>query len=578
MKFPKTLFILASLGLVVYSNAFANHFVWDDKFLIVQNKYIRSLESLPTLFKTELRVLSGDPSNFYRPLQAVSYLLDYHLWGLFAFGYHLTNFLLHLANALLLYGLGSRFFTKKEMALFVALLFLLHPVQTEAVTYLSGRADPLATFFLLAAFLLWMGGKTFFPLLFFVGSLLSKESALCFPLLLLWAIFCFKNRPAKSTLPFWGIALFYLLLRSGWLNFISVGPPPPEAPFYLRGLTFFRVFSKYLGLLFFPRHLSLERHVPVATSFFEMDVSVTVLALLGFSLMLFLLRKETPSLLFALGWFFLALLPTANIYPIGVQMAEHFLYFPSIGFFLLLGGCLEKGLEKTFLLKSGVFATFCACLILSPLGYRTMVRNLDWKDEITFYEKTLKDAPRNFVILNNLGTAYERMGKLDRALDLFKRAVTLNKRYHKAWNNMGVIHARQGHYVKAISCYRKAIRLKPSVAAYHHHMGEAFVAMGKEEEAIRSFERAAQLDPIYQQPHLALGKLYSRMGWYEEARTELEKALLIDPHFPGVHTDLGEVYFELGFRDLAKEELQEAIRLNPSYERAKEALRRLDTL
>lgn len=138
---------------LVYTNAFGNAFLWDDIHLIVDNPAIKSWERFPSLWVSDL-FPQGVRSYYYRPVQAVTYLVDYQIWGLSPLGYHLTSTLVHGVVALLLYHLASLVLAVPAAALITALLFTIHPIHTEAVTYLSGRSDPLSALFALAS-LIW---------------------------------------------------------------------------------------------------------------------------------------------------------------------------------------------------------------------------------------------------------------------------------------------------------------------------------------------------------------------------------------------------------------------------------------
>jgi len=343
-------------------------------------------------------------------------------------------------------------------------------------------------------------------------------------------------------------------------------------PLGLRLLTFFRAFPNYLGLLFYPKTLTLERQVNTPT-WFSWDAWATLVILMALFVFLIHRREKYKDILFASGWFCIALIPTANVFPIGVQMAEHFLYLPSIGFFLLVGLLVEKSLQRPWAHRTLV-VSLCGSLLL-PLGLRTFLRNTDWKDEITFYTKTLETAPHSFIVYNNLGAAYDKAGLHEKALPLFKRAVELNPNYDKAWNNMGVSYAQRKAYLSAIPIYEKAIRLQPRIAIYHYHLGHSLASLGRYEEAIASFENALTQDAAFLKAHLALGLLYKELQHFQEAEVALENAIRIDPSFPGIHVDLGEVYLKQGKIQLAENAFEEALKRDPHYERAKEALQNL---
>ena len=193
--------LIIILGLIAYANSFSNPFMWDDENLIVTNPYIKNIQLVKNLFTKDL-AFGTQFSNFYRPLQSLSFELDYYLWGLNPFGFHLTNLLLHIACALVIYFLFCLIFpAAKSIGLITALLFLVHPIQTEAVTYISGRADPQASLFMLLSIFFYIKHslKTrpknrpylLASVVCFILALLSKETALILPLLILLFELCF---------------------------------------------------------------------------------------------------------------------------------------------------------------------------------------------------------------------------------------------------------------------------------------------------------------------------------------------------------------------------------------------------
>ena len=182
------LFLILVTAILIYSPSFKNPFIWDDLHLIVNNSDIKSFGNLPSVFKTHLFKTTGY-SNFYRPMQIVSFMFDYALWKLNPFGYHLTNLFFHLLNVMLVYFLVKRIFKNSDIGIIASLIFAVHPINTEAVTYISGRADPISGFFFLSAFLFYMrfradnkGILLALSVLFFGLSLLTKEAVLIFPL------------------------------------------------------------------------------------------------------------------------------------------------------------------------------------------------------------------------------------------------------------------------------------------------------------------------------------------------------------------------------------------------------------
>ncbi|MFA5096694.1 MAG: hypothetical protein WC478_05080, partial [Candidatus Omnitrophota bacterium] len=387
---------LAVSCLIVYANSLPNPFIWDDEGIVLKNPYLASWANLPKAFTSDLYPGITAGSNFYRPLQTVSYIWDYHLWELEPFGYHLTNIILQALVSFLVF-LFSRVILKDIKAAFAAaLLFALHPVHTEAVAYISGRAEMLMAIFVLSSLLLFIRGNRGLSLAAFIGALLSKELAAVFPLVILAYLFFYQDggrrpgagRGLKQILPFLLIDLIYLFLRSGVLSFATIRPPAlTQYPLLLRILVFPEVLFTYLKLFIVPLdlHMSWTVFRPVGLLAVSGSVLLLIAICLGCASILKNYRRGRAAA-FMLAWFFIFLIPQSGLLPINAFVAEHFIYLSSISFFMLLAYALRKFLRRgVFIFAVAGFALF--------YGLLTYTRNFDWRDPLVFYAKILKYSP-----------------------------------------------------------------------------------------------------------------------------------------------------------------------------------------
>ena len=198
MNNRKYILVLILAGIAAYLTSFQNNFVWDDIGLISINPYIKNWKHIGDIFTSFLHHKTGEGGTFYRPIVSLSFLIDYSIWKGNPVGYHLTNLMFHIVNAILLYKIIFTLFKEEKTALFTSLLFVVHPIHTEAVTYISGRADPIAALFLLSSLLLFItcGNQNkfkdmFFAAVFYILALLTKEYAVIFILLLAAYGLCF---------------------------------------------------------------------------------------------------------------------------------------------------------------------------------------------------------------------------------------------------------------------------------------------------------------------------------------------------------------------------------------------------
>jgi protein O-mannosyl-transferase len=284
------LFLILSTAFFIYSTSLRNKFIWDDFHLIANNEDIRSFKNVPVAFKKHLfQELGG--SNFYRPIQTVSFMVDYALWKSNQVGYHMTNLLFHLLNVALIYFFVSRISKNRDIGILTSMIFAIHPINTEAVTYISGRADPLSAFFFLAAFMFYIRFKdrkkiifSFISVSLFAFSLLTKEAVLIFPLVLIFydAMISEKDKvdatAVRSYVPYFLVLFVYLFYR-----FFVLGIPfrfLDNIAFDIYILTTIKIVVLYLGLLFFPLNLHMERIEPLAASIFEPQVFVSFITVL----------------------------------------------------------------------------------------------------------------------------------------------------------------------------------------------------------------------------------------------------------------------------------------------------------
>ncbi|MDP2913431.1 MAG: hypothetical protein Q8N91_05425 [Candidatus Omnitrophota bacterium] len=336
----KLLVVLLALAvLAVYANAVSGTFVWDDQTIVVRNEAIKSFDNIPFIFTHEFGDMVNYKGNIYRPMQELSYMLDYFLWGMDSIFFHLANIILQIGCALALFFLVIKVSASKFIAFFTALIFGIHPINTEAVTYISGRSDPLYFFFLLVSFIFYLkfkeiasppagacndmreagacndkiGGGIFkkavfisSSLLFFALSLLSRETAMVFPFVLAaYEMFGLDNKRERSfypIAPFLGILIAYLLFRS---LVVHIGSGQGALPDF--GSAIFinsKSIVKYLALLIAPINLHMWNVTDILkeTARSQFIFNIIILAALAASV-IFASRKN-KKMLFWFSWVF----------------------------------------------------------------------------------------------------------------------------------------------------------------------------------------------------------------------------------------------------------------------------------
>lgn len=485
------LVLLVIVGFSIYGNSFSNKLFWDDDDVITNNSYIRDFSFLPEYFSQNLIAGAGQITNYWRPLLLLSFATDYHIFGLDPAGYHAVNLLWHILGAWLLFLLLERLSKKRWISAIVALIFLVHPLQTEAVTYVAGRADPMSTVFVLASALAYVlfrqkRGVKFIYLsaLSFILSLLVKEQSIMLPalLFLIEACFFFDKKNWKKSLfaliPFAVISLLYIGARVTVLNFNDILSGTDYSGVYdsslkVRLLTFTYVFSKYIALLFAPLHLHMAYEVSPITSIWSGYVLSFALLAIVFVYIFIKNWKDNRLVSFGIAWFLILLLPRTNIISINRPLYEHWLYLPMAGFWLafilLAGKAIERfGKNKKEALNKIAIGILCAVLLFFSL--LTILRNLDWRDPITFYEKNLRYTPNSYIQHNNLGMAYADAGQTDEAEKEYRRSLEISQVYPQVFYNLANVLAQQGKLDEARQYYYRAIGISPRFQAPYNNL------------------------------------------------------------------------------------------------------------
>ena len=599
--------LIITLGFAVYGNSLNNEFIWDDHHLIGDNVYIKNWSHLAQIFTQSIGAGAGKQYFSYRPLQIITYLIDYSFWKLDVRGYHLTNIILHILAALSIYWLILTLYDDRLLSLFTAILFIVHPVHTAAVTYISGRADSLAAIFLITCFVLYLKNlrlnrlSLFIPMVVcYLLAIFSRENSLILPALLLLYHYSFRIKVNPGQFfTITGCALIYILARLTVLSSLAPHTSAITTTVLQRLPGFFVALTNYLKIMFLP----LVLHMEYGNRIFTMTGPKAVAGVIIASVLLFYAfkkRNEINLVSFSIFWFFLALLPMANLYPIPTAyMAEHWLYLPSVGFFLILArglrfGCDHKGLKPFSILLLIVLVVFYSGI--------TIRQNRYWKKPIKLYKMTLRHVPDSVrtlsslgVLYNNsdreedaiklfkkaielnpayadayshLGNAYSNLGKNEEAIGFFKKAIEIRPDYADAYNNLGVGYDNLNRNEDAITAYRKAIEINPNFVGAYYNLGNAYAAIGKKEEADVFYKKALAANPNYAEAFYALGNSYKAGNRNKEAITSYTKAITIDPAHTGAYNNLGAVYAAMDRKEEAEGSYKKAIELKGDHAKA----------
>lgn len=497
------LFLLPTLCLLLYLPALRHDFVVDDRYLVTENPYIKSWRYLP-------QMLSQDAGNiwavtnywsYWRPVFSISLALDYSLWGLNPFGFHLTNILLHVINTVLLYLLGKKLQNSTSAGLFASLLFALHPIQAHAVNVVATRGDLLAALFSLISLHAFFSKRTIPFAIALMLALLSKETSIVFPLaaLFAWIIIPTDRQDLRLILAFVILGLYLVARLSLGFSF-SLLPLvfSYDASWDIRCLLAFKVLALYflaLFNLFEMPHPFWTVELPLSLNDqYVMSGLLIFLLLLG---VIWANLKKNPILALGLMWFIIYFLPISNLKQLNQPMAEHWLYIPMIGLNLAFGSALNIPallLPKFRLIRLGSLAWVVMFLIFAALVVRE--KSKIYQDEVSFLRAAIRANPHIARLYSMLGNTYLVRQDIPRAKEF----------------------------------YTKALHLDPDEFWANYRIGFLFYQAGQKDEAKTYLEKVVRSDPVPLDEVLTVAHAWEMLGDRHKSLFYYRKALDIDPH------------------------------------------------
>ncbi len=579
------LLVLALAAGAAYHDSFHGPFVFDDVLAIQNNPDIRS-------FATTLRENPAvdTATAVGRPLLRVSLWANYALGGLDVRGYHAVNLLLHLAVAFTLFAFTRRLLASPRLAprtaasagplaLAIALLWTVHPLQSESVTYVVQRAEMLgALFYLLTLYAVvrcaeaGASGARAWAVAAVLSCLLgmaSKETLATAPLVALamdriffsssWSALWRARRglylALAATWIFQALLVFASAGRKGTVGFalsIAWWEYALTQPYYL---------CRYLALSLWPGPLVFDYGSYVARGAGEIVPYLLVVLALG-ALTLFALWKR-PALGFLGLWFFALLGPTSSVVPVVTQTgAEHRMYLP-LAAVVVLAVLGVHALARRHPPLGPRLAAVLLVLATLALGTRTVQRNRDYRDEITLWQGVVDRWPANPRAHNYLGVALASLGRTAEAVGHYAEAVRLAPGFAEAHNNLGNALARSGRIPEALAHYEEALRLAPELAEAHNNLGHALAGLGREADARAHYEHALRLDPDYADAHNNLGIVHAKRGRTADAIRHFENALRTKPEFAEAHANLGVALSDARRTQEAIVHFEKALRIKP---------------
>lgn len=581
--------IIITSSFAIYSNTLKNGFIGDDKGTIINNTLIKDIHNLPKLFEKRAYFTSSGESS-YRPFTTFTYFIDYIFYRDKAWGYHLTNIMLHAANGILLYiflilftqtswvrsqnpysssGKAHTAMVDRPSSLtfllpfFTALLFVTHPALTEPVNAISYREDLLVFFFYISTLIIYVKLRTTsilsplsfsiiytFSCLTYSLSLFAKEMAVTLPLVVYAYEWFYADKDKKGLYSillnrcnagYVAITIAYL-----WLRFYYFSNPfetflPPWS-LTERILTVPFLLLNYLKLILFPASLSADYEVSPVLSIFSFSFLMPLAAIASLMTLAFVVRKFGKGVTFGIIFFFITLMPVYNIIPIFNSMAERYIYMPIVGITTAIVLAVNRVLQT----KYRNILLIILVLTISMYSIGVIERNRVWIDNFTWLSDTEKKMPNSYRVHHLLGRMYGDEGKIEEAIKHYKVALELRPYSINDLLELGSIYDSSGQFEKGIKQFEVALKFKPSDPMFYYYLGNFYNEEGRFGEAVQQYQAALKLDQEFIEARYNLGLVYLRKGLKDAAKAEFEMVLKLNP----TNTQVRELIESLDERSL----------------------------
>jgi len=560
-------FLVVALTFAVFLPVLKNGFVeWDDIRNFVNNQKYRGLgwEQLKWMF-------TSAGLGPYTPLTTMTFGLDFLIWGVSPFGYHLTSVVLHCINAVVFYFLCFKLFTLAAGSLsreksdelylsacFAALFFSIHPLRVESVAWLSGRHDILSCLFYMLAILLYIqprsaGGENapfrcrhMLPLAAFFLALLSKGMAISLPVVLvMFDIYPLRRLPdnsgkwfSRETRQIWleKIPFFVLAAVFGIIGYVCQAKVGALASYQKFGFISRAAQSLFAVFLYIHKTMIPSDLLPLyrLADGFGLSNPKSLFAgtvIAAITVAVIVLRRRQPAGLAVWVYYLATLSPVAGIVKINSQAAaDRYTYLPCLGFALLAGAGFRM-CRQAVGRRLGNICVILACLVIAGLSFLTWRQEKIWRDSVSLWSYDLRRDPGNALAHNNLGVALTREGRGMEAVPHYLKALELDPNYADPHNNLAVLLDDQGRTAEAIGHYRQSLRLNADSAEPNINLAVLLAGQGKLNEAKLHYQQALRVEPGNAQAHNNLGAIWLQEGRYEQALQEFRQALVFRPDY-----------------------------------------------
>ncbi|MEQ8168103.1 MAG: tetratricopeptide repeat protein [Candidatus Eremiobacterota bacterium] len=594
-----SIFFISLITFIAFIPSFNNGFTnWDDGIYIYNNRMIQDLS-----WKNIKLIFTTFYATFYHPITLLTYAIDYHFSGLDPFIYHVTNFVFHLLNTLLVFWFIFLITGRVSPSFITSVLFGIHPLHVESVAWVSERKDVVSTLFFLGTLISYIyyrknDVKQFYyiSIVIFIMSLLSKPIAITIPFMIILCDYILEKKNNISTflekIPFFLMALVFVYITmcsTHYADNISYGYNSILIPSY--ALVF------YMVKLFLPVHLSAIYPYPTNIFTFKFLISPLII-IISFFILIYLRNRR--KIIFAFTFFFINLLPVLQIVPNTCAVAaDRYVYIPSIGIFYLVGEFFLwiYSLKNSPVIK--IMSGVVLITIILILSYLTYHRCGVWKDNFTLWNDVLSQYPYILQAYVNRGDAYKKIGEHEKAIADLNQALNIDprraevyatrgsiymeiKEYDKsmadlnyalklksdlpaAYINRGNLYRLKGDYNKAISDYREALKLKPGYVEVYYNRAVLYDIMKDYNKSLADYTRAIEYKPDYVEALYNRGIIYDMAGDYNKAIADFTQAIKYKADYLEAYQNRGNIYYKTGNHDNALNDFNRLLTLKPEF-------------
>lgn len=549
--------IIAIAVLIVYSNSFHNSFQYDDIHHIFQSRHNKNFDSFKDL-SFWFHFIQRAPAQF-------TFAVNYYFGEYSVFGYHIVNVMIHIISSVLVFVLAGIVLNssvvkqkavlenKKILQLFSALIFAVHPIQTETVTYIVQRMESLSFAFYASALIMYYlfrkeketVKKVFKFTLFFLAGLLAvmtKQTAYTLPLtILLFEVYFIRDEKGSCSKKL--VLTLTAALASALIIGLAADILPKE---YMSDttrwqymITQFKVIPKYIFLLFIPAGQNIDHHVTVPESLFDPVIlsGILLIVILIFA-GIYAYKNDQKVISFSIAWFFAVISLRSSVLPISDLMSEHRLYPAVFGFGLFISVSVVLTADKIAGSFKYNFTLITLLLITIIYSVSTVRRNEVWKDELSLWKDSVSKSPEKFRPNYNAGEAYKKFGYSQTALGYYLKADSINGDSYGLCNNIGNIYSEKKDFDSAEKYYLRALALNPEYPKALNNLANIYFKKGNMKKAEELYVYASEKDPGFIDPVLNLGHLYFISEHYDEAVIKYKRVLELDPNHEQARNNL----------------------------------------